>query len=207
MTVNGSVTTVPLTVSVFNQTIPAYGSPEAAIQGTDIRTDFRVSRKADMGWMKFARYARLGLENRVSLWFDGSFGTTDAEWATVAPLLQGTDPAIRLPGSRLTSVSFVKGTVAGDIASMHSRLQSIGQTDKAYFWCDEVLPATCRPMRPTRGSPGPGCRWWPFPGSTRMATTRSPTRTAPPGISQTSAVSRRWSRSRRTSRRTPTSRG
>lgn len=141
--VNGSSVPVPLTVQVVDKTIPSPGSAQAAAQGTDLTSEFRLRSAGGMNWSKFATYARLGLENRISVWRDGSPGMSQVEWDQVSPLLEGTDPGVRLPGAQLQNVAVTKYTSAADLTSLRTRLAAIGQVDKAWFWCDEVAVSTC----------------------------------------------------------------
>jgi hypothetical protein len=141
--VNGADVPVPVAVRVVDKTIPSPGSAQATAQGTDLTSEFRLRSAGGMSWTKFVAYARLGLENRISVWRDGSPGMSEAEWAQVSDLLEGTDGGVRLAGSQLQNVAITKWTSAADITSLRTRLTSIAQADKAWFWCDEVAVSTC----------------------------------------------------------------
>jgi hypothetical protein len=134
---------VPVELTVLPLTIPSYGSAQAQALGTDLVSEFRVHKSTSVAW--FAKMARQGLDDRISLWPDSPDWYSDSNWTTIAPLLQGTDTGTRLPGSSLQSVMVGIWHNTSQMTWIKGKLDGIGQSSKIAFWCDEGVVATCKP--------------------------------------------------------------
>jgi hypothetical protein len=112
---------VPLTVRVWAFSIPSTSSLHSAFPGDSLQicSAYTGSRNCDVNdpstWKQRAHFVRAGLENRISI--PNGFPlpdsrTTRSLFARYAvPLINGTDPSLRLPGAKLTTLGAGSGCI------------------------------------------------------------------------------------------------
>ena len=134
----GGATAVPISLTVVNATLPATSTSHSAFYLSLGALGLSGSQYG----AEYAKYAELGLEDRISVIPNNPLSATDLS-TYVAPLLTGTDRKVRLTGASLTDFQIKPSWQASDFATYQKFLASIGQTAKGQLYCDEVTPASC----------------------------------------------------------------
>jgi hypothetical protein len=146
---SGAVGNVPLSVNVLPFSLPSTSTLKSAFLASSgqICSAFTGSsscgRDSDKAWQLQALFAATGLNNRVTIARPYAGGPTSSRFGRyAAPLIQGTDPRVLLPGARLTSVEmWWRGCVVEGgqcLADWRKAASQYGFSDRFFLYnCDE----------------------------------------------------------------------
>ncbi len=144
---SGVVATVPVNLTVQDFSLPSTSTLKSAFldRSDKICTAFTGSSNCngnqDQAWQLQALFATAGLNNRVTI-ANPLAGSPNSSYFSkyIAPLIQGTDSRVRLPGAELTSVEAWQScaTSSGCLSDWKAAATKYGFADRFFLYnCDE----------------------------------------------------------------------
>lgn len=140
----GTLATVPVAVTVQPFALPSTSSLKNAffISWDKICTAFTGSpscSSASQAWQYETLFAEAALNNRVSLANAYAAGPSSPYFSQdFVPLVQGSDPKVRLPGAKLTSVEVYGPSCGNCLAPWKAAAEQYGFADRFFLYaCDE----------------------------------------------------------------------
>jgi hypothetical protein len=131
----GTPTTVPVTLQVVSATLPATSTTDSAF--------FYEGPNSDPAGYQEA--AELGLDDRISVVPDGIVGGANGPQTILAPLLDGTDPHVKLQDAngRHAALTDLPMSAMYDSFSTYKPLFTASTTAKPWAYCDEWGSVEC----------------------------------------------------------------
>jgi hypothetical protein len=142
---SGTPTTVPVSLQVVSATLPATSTTDSAFFYEGPNTDPTGYQEA----------AELGLDDRISVVPDGIVGGANGPQTIVAPLLDGTDPHVKLQDAdgRHAALTDLPMSAMYDSFSTYKPLFTAATTAKPWAYCDEWGYIECASEYNTNAAP------------------------------------------------------
>jgi hypothetical protein len=162
----GTVATVPVTLMVQDFSLPSTSSLKNAyfISWDKICTAFTGSAgcsSAEQAWQYETLFAEAGLNNRVTLANAYAASPSSPYFAQYfAPLVQGNDPRVRLPGAKLTTVEVYGPSCGNCLGPWKAAAEQYGFADRFFLYaCDE--PSSSADWEQCKRNTEAGEQGWP----------------------------------------------